>query len=223
MGEAGSRTARRFHFERRQGAPTHPSATAERPRHTASRPDWTPFKTPTRRPLPPVAHPLPKPCPTPVVSRGLTGTSGEGGFARFGSPSASLARKVAYRLKVSPMPLGRFESLPLRGWFRAYSVRSGDHVGRVCSSSARERGVRALPNLRNAQKRLAAVASEGAPLGVLTPQDDVPWSGTVGGHRRRGRRPGQFEKSGTKAVSIPRGDRASRTPFHHAASRFSAP
>jgi hypothetical protein len=61
-----------------------------------------------------VAHPLPKPCPTPVVSRGLPGTSGEGGFARFVSYSASLARKVAYRLKVSPTPLGRFESLPLR-------------------------------------------------------------------------------------------------------------
>jgi hypothetical protein len=63
---------------------------------------------------PSAAYPLPKPCPTPLDSRGLTSTSGESDPNHFEPNFRALVCKVACRLMLLPTPLEGFESLPLR-------------------------------------------------------------------------------------------------------------
>jgi hypothetical protein len=85
---------------------------------------------------------LPKFCPTPLARHGFTGTSGESAFIEFRLRSASLARKAAHRLKVSPTPFGGFESRPLRrdnDRLEAVGQLSGQNYGSELATVAETR------------------------------------------------------------------------------------
>jgi hypothetical protein len=74
---------------------------------------WTGLQSHTFLAWRAVATPLPKRCRLPLSSHRLTGISGDDWLYKFAPSFALLARNVAHRSKVSPTPLGGFESRPL--------------------------------------------------------------------------------------------------------------